>query len=70
MWTEKSPVLVGSPSAGRGRASRRFLSYVLPEQRHRAFDLYEAFDAGKPQYFEIQSNDLLLAALTLASRKT
>ena len=43
-----------------------FEFYVLPEQRHRAFDLFEAFlDAGKPQYFEIQSNDLLLAALTL-----
>jgi len=43
-----------------------FEFYVLPEQRHRAFDLFEAFlDAGKPQFFEVQSNDLLLAALTL-----
>jgi GNAT superfamily N-acetyltransferase len=51
-WTEK-PTL--------------FEFYVLPEQRHRAFDLFEAFlEAGKPQFFEIQSNDLLLTALTLA----
>ena len=38
--------------------------YVLPEHRARAFDLFEAFvDASGARLMEIQSNDLLLAAM-------
>ena len=38
--------------------------YVLPEHRARAFDLFEAFvDASEARLMEIQSNDLLLAAM-------
>ena len=38
--------------------------YVLPEHRARAFDLFEAFvDASEARLMEIQTNDLLLAAM-------
>ena len=38
--------------------------YVLPEHRGRAFDLFEAFlDASGSRLMEIQSSDLLLAAM-------
>ena len=41
-----------------------FEFYVLPEYRGRAFDLFEAFLlASGAQFIEIQSNDLLLAAM-------
>jgi GNAT superfamily N-acetyltransferase len=41
-----------------------FEFYVLPEQRGRSFDLFEAFlSASGARLMEIQSNDLLLAAM-------
>jgi GNAT superfamily N-acetyltransferase len=40
--------------------------YVVPDQRSRAFALFEAFlDATRPHAFEVQSNDLLLTALAV-----
>jgi GNAT superfamily N-acetyltransferase len=40
--------------------------YVLPEHRQRAFDLFAAFlETGRPQFFEVQSSDLLATAVTL-----
>lgn len=44
-----------------------FEFYVLPEYRHRAFDLFEAFLAtGSPQFFEVQTNDVLVTVMSLA----
>jgi len=41
-----------------------FEFYVLPEQRTRAFDLFENFlAASKARFFEIQSNDALLLVM-------
>ena len=41
-----------------------FELYILPDFRHRAFDLFEAFLAASgARHMEIQSNDLLLAAI-------
>jgi len=47
-----------------------FEFYVLPEYRHRAFDLFETFlAAGQAQFFEVQSNDLLVTALALTQAR-
>jgi GNAT superfamily N-acetyltransferase len=41
--------------------------YVMPEYQHRAFHLFEAFlSASSPRFFELQSNDKLFLAVTLA----
>lgn len=41
--------------------------YVLPEYRHQAFHLFEAFLAvGQPRFLELQSNDALFLAVALA----
>ena len=41
-----------------------FEFYVLPHFRNRSFDLFEALLAtGKPQYFEAQTNDALIAVM-------
>src|SRR5690348_2124922 len=41
-----------------------FEFYVLPEHRHRGFDLFEAFlTASGARFFEAQSNDTLLTVL-------
>jgi hypothetical protein len=41
-----------------------FEFYVLPEHRTRAFDLFEEFlAAASPRFFEVQSNDTLLAVM-------
>lgn len=41
--------------------------YVLPEHRQHGFDLFETFlKAGRPRFFEAQSNDTLLTVLVLA----
>lgn len=38
--------------------------YVLPDQRNRAFDLFEAFvDTSGARHMDVQSSDLLLAAM-------
>src|SRR5262245_11740764 len=44
-----------------------FEFYILPQFRHCAFRIFECFlDVTKAQHFEVQSNDLLITALTLA----
>jgi GNAT superfamily N-acetyltransferase len=54
-------VAVGGPWTGQPHI---FEFYVVPEQRGRAFDLFEAFlEASGARLMEIQSNDLLLAAM-------
>jgi len=41
-----------------------FEFYVLPQYRHRAFDLFEAFlAANEALFFEVQSNDVLLTVM-------
>src|SRR5947199_5811581 len=56
-------VAIGGPWTGKPTV---FEFYVLPEHRCRAFDLFETFlAASDPRFFEVQSNDLLLTALTL-----
>jgi hypothetical protein len=56
-------VAIGGPWTGKTTV---FEFYVLPEYRCRAFDLFEAFlAASDPRFFEIQSNDVLAAAMTL-----
>jgi GNAT superfamily N-acetyltransferase len=41
-----------------------FEFYLLAEHRSRAFDLFESFlAAGRPQFFEVQSNDTLLTVM-------
>ena len=43
-----------------------FEFYLLPEFRHRAFDLFEAFlAASSPRFFEVQSNDVLVTVMAL-----
>src|SRR5947209_6789803 len=56
-------VAIGGPWTGKPTV---FEFYLLPEYRHRAFDLFEAFlAAGNPQFFEVQSNDVLVTAMSL-----
>ena len=56
-------VAIGGPWTGKPTV---FEFYVLPEFRHRAFDLFETFlAAGNPQFFEVQSNDSLVTVLSL-----
>jgi len=41
-----------------------FEFYLLPQWRYRAFDFFDAFvDASAPRFFEVQSNDTLLAVM-------
>jgi GNAT superfamily N-acetyltransferase len=57
-------VAIGGPWTGKPTV---FEFYVLPEYRHRAFDLFETFlAAGNPQFFEVQSNDVLATVMSLA----
>jgi GNAT superfamily N-acetyltransferase len=54
-------VAIGGPWTGKPTI---FEFYVLPAQRGRAFDLFEAFlDASGARLMEIQSNDALLAVM-------
>ncbi|HEU4893080.1 MAG TPA: GNAT family N-acetyltransferase [Vicinamibacterales bacterium] len=54
-------VAIGGPWTGKPTILE---FYVLPEHRTRAFDLFEAFvGASGARLMEIQSNDLLLAAM-------
>ncbi len=56
-------VAIGGPWTGKPTV---FEFYVLPEHRHRAFDLFESFqNESQPQFFEVQSNDVLVTALAL-----
>jgi GNAT superfamily N-acetyltransferase len=56
-------VAIGGPWTGKPTV---FEFYVLPEYRHRAFDLFETFlAAGDPQFFEVQSNDVLATVISL-----
>jgi hypothetical protein len=56
-------VAIGGPWTGKPTV---FEFYVLPEYRHRAFDLFETFlAAANPQFFEVQSNDSLVTVLSL-----
>jgi GNAT superfamily N-acetyltransferase len=54
-------VAIGGPWMGKPTI---YELYVVPEHRGRAFDLFEAFlEASGGRLMEVQSNDLLLAAL-------
>jgi GNAT superfamily N-acetyltransferase len=56
-------VAIGGPWTGKPTV---FEFYLLPEYRHRAFDLFEAFlAAANPQFFEVQSNDVLATVMSL-----
>src|SRR5262245_51745425 len=56
-------VAIGGPWTGKPTV---FEFYVLPEFRHRAFALFEAFlTAANPQFFEVQSNDVLVTVMSL-----
>jgi GNAT superfamily N-acetyltransferase len=56
-------VAIGGPWTGKPTV---FEFSVLPEYRHRAFDLFETFlAAANPQFFEVQSNDSLVTVLSL-----
>jgi len=56
-------VAIGGPWTGKPTL---FEFYVLPEFRHRAFDLFETLLAiGRPQCFEVQSNDVLATVMAL-----
>jgi GNAT superfamily N-acetyltransferase len=56
-------VAIGGPWKGKPTV---YEFYLLPEARGRAFDLFEALLIGSgARFFEVQSNDLLLAALVL-----
>src|SRR5438876_11825294 len=56
-------VAIGGPWTGKPTV---FEFYVLSEYRHRAFDLFETFlAAANPQFFEVQSNDVLATVMAL-----
>ena len=72
-WTKSFLLHVGDRIAGFGSVAvagpwkdkpTAFEFYVVPEQRGRAFDLFEAFVAGSgAQYFEVQTSDSLLTVM-------
>jgi GNAT superfamily N-acetyltransferase len=56
-------VAIGGPWTGKPTV---FEFYLLPEYRHRAFDLFETFlAAGNPGFFEVQSNDVLATVMAI-----
>src|SRR5262245_18228132 len=56
-------VAIGGPWTGKPTV---YEFYLLPEYRHRAFDLFETFlAAANPQFFEVQSNELLVTLMSL-----
>ncbi|HTH49428.1 MAG TPA: GNAT family N-acetyltransferase [Candidatus Limnocylindria bacterium] len=74
-WTRSYRLRTGGVTAGFGSVAIAgpwqdkptvFEFYLLPEYRARAFHFYETFLAASgARFFEVQSNDLLLTALTL-----
>src|ERR1044071_7233634 len=72
-WTTSYVIRVGDCVAGFGSVAiggpwkdkpRVFEFYVLPEQRGRAFDLFEAFVAASgARHFEVQTSDTLLGVM-------
>src|SRR5438093_36695 len=72
-WTLTYVLEVGGGAVGFGSVAiggpwkdkpTLFEFYVLPEQRTRAFDLFEALlSVSGPQFMEIQSNEPLLAVM-------
>lgn len=74
-WTRSYRLEAGGMTAGFGSVAIAgpwqdkptvFEFYLLPEYRAMAFHFYETFlAASRARFFEVQSNDLLLTALTL-----
>lgn len=74
-WTETYLLENGGKAAGFGSIAiggpwkdkrAYFELYITPEYRGRGFDLFEAFLASaQPQYFEVQTNDLLTTTMAL-----